>query len=139
MLLAGGIVAGLFVGAALLLGWEQLLPWALGVLGSEYAGSLFIRGGTAGDVAPLYGAALLLLGELVAWSISLRTRMKEEPPVLVLRLGALAAATTGSVVVGGLLLWFSTARVGGGLVWAALGTVAAVGTIALVARAAARS
>ncbi len=134
--MAGGIVAGLFVGCALLFRWEQLIPWALGVLGAEYAGSLFVRGGGTEDAAPLYAVGLLLLGELVAWSISLRTRMKEEAPVLGLRLGATAVAVAGSAAIGALLLALRSVTVGGGLIWIAVGTAAAVGTVALVARAA---
>jgi hypothetical protein len=135
--LAGvGIVSGLLVGAALVFGWEQLVPWALGLLGTEYAGGLFARGGGTDDAAPLYAAGLLLLGELVAWSAALRTRMTEEPPVLLLRLAAVCGAAAASVGVGGLLLGLSAADVGGGLGWAVVGTASAVGVVALVVRAA---
>lgn len=121
--------------AALVLGWEQLLPWALGALGAEYAVSLFVGGGGA-DAAPLVGAGLLLLGELVAWSISLRTRMREEPPVLLLRLWTLVLAVVASLAVGAMLVALASTDVGGGLAWTVVGTAAAVGAVLLVTRAA---
>ena len=135
MLVIGGVVATLFVCAALVLGWEQLVPWSLGVLGAEYAISLFIRGGGSEDAAPLYGAGLLLLGELVAWSLAVRTRMREEPAVLLLRLGTIVAAVAGSTALGTILLGLATLDSGGGLAWTTVGTAAAVVAVALVVRA----
>jgi hypothetical protein len=136
VLVLGGVLATLFVCAALVFGWEQLVPWALGVLGAEYASSLFIRGGGSEDAAPLYGAGLLLLGELVAWSLALRTRMREEPPALLLRLGTIVAAVLGSAALGTILLGLAASEAGGGLAWTAVGTTAAVAAVALVVRAA---
>jgi hypothetical protein len=135
VLVIGGVLATLFVCAALVLGWEQLVPWALGVLGTEYAISLFIRGGGSEDAAPLYGAGLLLLGELVAWSLALRTRMREEPPVLLLRLGTIVAAVAGSAALGTILLGLAASDAGGGLAWTTVGTAAAIAAVALVVRA----
>jgi hypothetical protein len=126
LLAAPAVVASALVLAALVLGWEQLLPWALAVLGAEYAASLFIRGGAGTDSAPLAGAALLLLGELVGWSISLRTRMREEPPVLVLRLWTIVLAVVASLAIGAMLVALAATRVGGGLAWTTIGTAAAV-------------
>jgi hypothetical protein len=134
VLAAGGIVSGVLVGAALVFGWEQLVPWALGVLAAEYAGGLFARGGGTDDAAPLYAAGLLLLGELIAWSISLRTRLAEERPVLLLRLGTLGGAAAVAIGVGTLLLGLTAADVGGGLPWAVVGTAAAVAVVSLVVR-----
>jgi hypothetical protein len=122
--------------AALVSGWEQLVPWALGVLGGGYAVSLFVRGGGTADGAPLVGAGLLLLGELVAWSISLRTPMREERPVLLLRLGAIVVAVAASLAVGTMLLALAATNVGGDLAWTAVGTAAAIGAVALATRAA---
>jgi hypothetical protein len=130
-LTAPAAVAAALMLATLVLGWEQLLPWALAVLGAEYAASLFIRGGAGTDTAPLVGAGLLLLGELAGWSISLRTRMREEPPVLVLRLWTIALAVAASLAIGAMLVALSATRVGGGLAWTTIGTAAAVGAVYL--------
>lgn len=136
VLAVAGAAGAVAAAAALVFGWEQLVPWALGILGAEYAVSLFVRGGGTANSAPLVGAGLLLLGELLAWSLSLRTRMHEEPPVLLLRLAAIGAAVTASVAVGTLLVALAATDVGGSAGWTALGTAAAVGAVALVTRAA---
>lgn len=134
MLVIGGVAAGLLVAAALVFGWEQLVPWALGALAAEYVASFYIRGGGSEEAAPLYGAGLLLLGELVAWSASLRTRMREERPVLLLRLGTLAAAVVASAGLGTVLLGLAASDAGGGLGWTLVGTAGAVAAVALVVR-----
>jgi hypothetical protein len=138
VIVLGGILAGLMVACALLLGWEALVPWALGVLGAEYTGSLYVRGGASADAAPLYAAGLLLLGELVALSLAHRTRLSEERPVLLLRLGTVAGAVVGSAAVAAALLSLGTAQTGSGLGWTLAGTAAAIAAVGLVVRAAHR-
>jgi hypothetical protein len=134
-LLLGGALGGVLFATTLVTATEELLPWALGVLGAEYAGSLYVPGGATAGAAPLYGAGVLLLSEVTAWSLSLRTRMREEPPVLLLRLTAVAVATAASALLGLLLVALATANTGGGVGWTAVGTAAAVGAVALVVRA----
>jgi hypothetical protein len=135
-LLVGAILASASFGVTLVLGWEELLPWTIGVLGALYTGSLYAPGGASVGAAPLYGAGLLLLGELTAWSLSLRTRMREEPAVLLLRLATIAGAVVGSAVVGVALVALATANSGGGVAWTLLGTAAVMAAVGLVVRAA---
>jgi hypothetical protein len=130
-LAAPAVVGSALVLVTLVLAWEQLLAWALAVLGGEYAASLFVHGGPGTDSVPLVGAGLLLLGELVAWSISLRTRMREEPPVLLLRLWTVVLAVAASLAVGAMLVALAATDVGGGLTWTTIGTAAAVGAVYL--------
>jgi hypothetical protein len=134
-LAVGGVVAGALFAATLVTGWEELLPWALGILGAEFAGSLYVHGGATSGAAPLFGAGLLLLGELCAWSLSLRTRIHEELPVLAVRLGSIAAAALASAVVGVMLVALATENTRGGVGWTVIGTAAAVGAVVLVVRA----
>jgi hypothetical protein len=131
-----GVVAALLVAGALLLGWEGLVPWALGVLGAQYTASLYLRGGSTENAAPLYAAGLLLLGELIALSLAHRTHLREERPVLLLRLGTIAGAVVGSAAVATALLALGEAHTGGGLAWTLAGTTAAVAAVWLVVLAA---
>lgn len=130
-----GGLGGVLALAALVLGWELLLPWALGVLGAEYAISLFVAGGGRADAAPLVGAGLVLLGELVSWSLALRTRMRTERPVFLLHVWTLVLAVVASLAAGAMLVALAASDVGGGLAWTGIGTAAAVGAVLLVTRA----
>jgi hypothetical protein len=135
LLVVGGVVAGLIVAITLLFEWETLAPWALGVLGAEYTGSLYVHGGASGNATPVYAAGLLLLGELIALSLAHQARLHEERPVLLLRLATIGLAVVGSAAVAAALLSLGTAQTGSGVGWTLAGTAAAVACVALVVRA----
>ena len=117
---------------------SDAIPAAVVVVGGGYAGSLFVGSDDLDLAAPLVGGGLVVAAELAYWSLELRPRVDAEPPVLrrraLLELGAAAA----SVAAGGALLGIGTARFGGGASWDAVGVVAAVAALALVARLAGR-
>jgi len=130
-------VAG--VGAVLLLfvlvrGFDELLGWALVLGGAAYAGGTIAHGTHVDEAAPLVGVALLVCGELSAWSLDERRPVAKARAVVLLRLGAVAALAAASLAVSALVVSLSIASVGGGLVWTVLGAAAAVAVVALVVR-----
>jgi hypothetical protein len=127
-------MAGAMLALVLLRGWDELLPWALLLLGAEYAAQLVVRGGGVDGAAALVGAALLLLGELASWSLDLRTRVREEARSFRLRGLTVAAVTTAGLAAGALALAATDLDAGSGLPWAAVGAAAAVAVVAMIAR-----
>jgi hypothetical protein len=135
-----GLVAFALLLVSLVAAWPGGIPWTLGLLGGEYATALALRGdGTVDAAAPLYGAGLLVLAELAYWSADLRGLGREETRVVLLRLAALAVLAFLSVLLGAFIVVVTAAPLGGGLLWDALGVVAAAATLAIVARLAYRS
>jgi hypothetical protein len=132
--LGGGLGATL-VAAVVVARWEELLPWGLGVLGAQFAGSLYVPGGASAGAAPLYAAGLLLVGELTAWSLASRTRLREERPVVLVRLAFVGGAAVVAALAGVVLVALASEPTRGGFAWVLVGTAAAVGAIALVVRA----
>ena len=118
---------------------DELLPWAIVLLGVAYAIALFARGGGDRRGAPLVGAGLLLCAR--ARSVVDRralARSRAERAVVVARGVAVGAARarpgsprrrSSSAL--------AAAPVGGGLGWTVLGAAAAVLVVALAARLAA--
>ena len=112
------------------------MPWGLLVLGAQFAGSLYVPGGATAGSAPLYATGLLLVGELTAWSLSSRTRMREESSVVLRRFAFVGGSAIVSAAIGVVLVALATQSSNGGLGWTIVGTAATVGAVALVVRAA---
>lgn len=85
-----------------------------------------------------FAGALLLLAELVAWSLSLRTLAVVDRSVVIARIGFFLAVAAGASALAAAMLGASTARLTGGLGDAAIGTVAAVLLLAAIATSAHR-
>jgi hypothetical protein len=135
----GGVGAlGWTIAAVALLGkWPSLLPWGLAGVGAGYAVFLGLRTGSADGGAPLVAAGLVVAAELGFWSLESRDAHVERA-VLVRRIVLIAASGLGAALVGSLLL-VAAAGVSGGVGLEAVGVLAAVLTLAIVAVLAARS
>jgi hypothetical protein len=115
VLLVAGLVFGRGYGLALFLA------------GATYVGALEAAGHRIDAAAPLVAVLLLLCGELSAWSLDERLRIRADPALAwrrgaavgILALAGLAAAT---IVVG-----LSAVPPSHGLAWTVAGAVAAVG------------
>jgi hypothetical protein len=108
------------------------LPWALAALLAQYAGALR-SGGGVDAAAPLYAAALFACAELAYWSCDLRRIGSVDPASLSTRLLTIAAMTAvGALGAGAATAAVSVAASGAGLAAVALGTVCAVGVVAVL-------
>jgi len=85
-----GGIGGVLLLFALLRRVDDVMPWAIVLLGGAYAIPLFVRGHGIDEGAPLVGACLLLCSELAAWSFDERWRIKAERSVVIARGAAVA-------------------------------------------------
>jgi hypothetical protein len=132
-----GIVGGLgwlLLCLVLVQRWDELLTWALLLLGATYAVAIAAHGGKIDEAAPLVGAGLLLCGELAAWSIDERLTIPAERAVVASRAVAVALLTLAGLAVSALVVSLAAAPVGGGLGWTFLGAAASVLVVALTVR-----
>jgi hypothetical protein len=139
--IAAGLAPGAGLGTLLLVvalvRSEQALGWALFVGGATYLGAVVAAGSHIDATAPAVALLLLLCGELTAWSLAERVRIRSDEPFRWRRGAALAVLALVGIGAATLVIALSAVRPGHGLVWTALGTAAAVGaagTGALLAR-----
>jgi hypothetical protein len=109
--------------------WQELLPWAISLLGAQYAASLLIRGGGIDALAPFYAAGLLVTAELAYWALE---RGPAARAIVVSRVGALLALALGAAGVGTALLAASEGSGDGGILLQLLGLAAAAAAVGLV-------
>jgi hypothetical protein len=119
---------------ALLRRANDVMPWAIVLLGIAYALPLFVRGRGIDEGAPLVGAGLLLCSEFAAWSFDERWRIKAERAVVIARGTAVALLVLVGLGASVLVVALAAAPIGGGLAWTVLGAAAAVLVVGLVAR-----
>lgn len=135
---AGVGTAGWVVTVVALAGrWPSLLPWGLAGVGACYAVFLGLRAGTVDPRAPFVAAAFFAAAELSFWSVE-RLESRGEGAVLVRRLLLIGSGALVTAVLGGLLLVLA-AGVSAGLELEAIGVLAAVVTLVIVAGLAARA
>jgi len=103
------------------------------VLGAEYAAMLAVEGNVLDARAPVLGAALFAIAELGYWSLELRDAVADEPGTYLRRLGLLSGLTLGALALGELMLVFVDLSERGGIAIEAVGVVAAVAALAIVA------
>jgi len=133
LLFLGGSALVLLV-VSLVVGWTSGIAWTLAVLAATYAISLARSDESVLDpAAPLYGAGLLVMAELAYWSLELRGPGREETGVVLRRLAALAALALLSVLLGAFVFVVTAAPLGGGLLWDAVGVLAAAATVGILA------
>lgn len=96
-------VAGILA-AAVALAWRVAATWwAVAAFSAEYVGSLVGRNGVDAR-APVVGAGLLALAELILWSHDLRSPAAIESEIVRRRLVGLGALVLCSLLVGSLVL-----------------------------------
>lgn len=110
--------------------------WAVVALGAGYAGSLLGRGGID-PRAPLIGAGLLVLSELIHWSLRAPS---SAPPGWTdqRRLFDLAMFGLGSAVIGAIVVAAGSLRIRGGVVSAVVGGLASIAILGVTLLAARR-
>ena len=130
--IAGIGAAGLVLVAVALVGrWHSVLPLGLVGVGSAYAVYLSLRSDTIDSRAPLVAAALFLGAESAYWSLE-RQEGRAERAVQARRVGAIGAGAFATALVGGVLLVVAGGA-GGGSALEAVGLVAAVLLLAVIA------
>jgi hypothetical protein len=126
-----GILGGVLLALALIFLWAAVLPWAIALLGGQYAVSLLLRDGGIDALVPFYAAVLLVTAELAFWALEARPALGGRA-VVVRRLGHLLVLASAAAVAGTGLLAVSEGGAGGGLGFQLLGLLAAVATLGLV-------
>jgi hypothetical protein len=138
LLTAAGAVAVVSLAYGLLRGRTWVVPWCLLLLGAAYGGSLFLPERGVDEDAPFVALGFVLLAELAYWALELRTPIAPEPGMFVRRAALVAAAASGGLVVALLAIVATALPLGGGVLWNAVGVLAAAGVLAVVARLAQR-
>jgi hypothetical protein len=134
----GVAAAGLAVAAVALIGrWPALVPVGVAGVGAGYALFLRLERDTVDPRAPVVAAMLLVAAELAFWSIE-RRDARVEAALVVRRILVVAVAALGAALLGSLLL-VATAGFSGGLALEAVGVLAAVVVLSIIALLAARA
>ncbi len=113
---------------ALVFASARFIPWALGLLAAAFIIALYVSDVRNDLVAALYGAGLLLTGELADWSFELGLPSRVDRGVGLRRGIAVGGVVAGAAAVGVVAALASTAPVVGGLALAVAG-VGAVATL----------
>jgi hypothetical protein len=123
----------------MLMGTEELLPWALACLGGAYALSLVAHGSAIDPRAPLVALGLFTCGELASWSLQERYARATPRSITAARAIAVAALALSGLAAAALVLSVSAVPAGNGLAWTVLGAAAAVAILGVAARLAQRA
>jgi hypothetical protein len=130
-----GIGGAALLAAAVLLRWPSAVLWGIVASGAGFlVGRHGIDVGTA-----LAGAALLLAAELAHWSIEDDRRIAVDRPVTVRRATVVGAVTVAGFAVDLVLDAATSLRAPSGVLLAALGVAAMVGSFSLLAALARRA
>jgi hypothetical protein len=106
-------------------GWG--LGAALWLAAGTYVGFVVAVSDRVDAAAPLVAVLLLLCGELTAWSLDERWRIRADPSLAWRRGGAVAALALAGLAVATLVVALDAAPASHGLVWTLVGAAAAVG------------
>jgi hypothetical protein len=111
------------------------LPWALALLGGEYAGALAIAGHARPDGrAPIVAAALVAIAELACWARELELPVPLERGLASRRALRIALVTIAAAALAGAVLALAAAPLRAGLAGDVVGVAAAVAALVLIAR-----
>lgn len=133
-LIALGAVLGIALLAVGLVGLSSAIPWGLAFIGAEYAAWFALRGGGIDTRAPVYGAGLIVVGELAYWARDRRSVAAPDPELEVRRFVALLITAVAAIAAGAAVLGVSSLSLGGGVAVEALGVACAVTLLMLVAK-----
>jgi hypothetical protein len=125
---AAGIFGSALLAVALLGRWPDVLPWAIALLGGQYAASLLLRDAGIDPFAPLYAAVLFVTAELAYWGLEVKPALGG----VVGRLASLVGLAFGTALVGAALLALSEGGEERGFGLQLVGLLAAAATLALV-------
>jgi hypothetical protein len=126
---SGGV--GVLATVVALAGWAGATWWSVVALGAEYTVLQIGRG--AVDVGAAFVATgLLVLAELVMWSLDARSRVVNEAQVTERRLIQLGLLSLGTLVLGSSLVWAGTLARGAAFVRTVAGVVCSIGILAVV-------
>jgi hypothetical protein len=128
-LVPGAGVGALLLVVALVFG-VRTLGAALWLAGATYVGFLAGTHHGVDESAPLVAALLLLCGELSAWSVDERWRIRSDLGLQVRRAAAVAALALGGAAIGALVVALTAAPPSHGLAWTLVGALAAVAVAA---------
>jgi hypothetical protein len=117
---------GAFFLVLALVRWEGAVGWALGLCGATYVAQVAAHNRGVDGTAPLIAVLLLLCGELTAWSLAERGRLRVGDAIHGLRALAVLALAIAGLMAAGLVVALGGVRPGGGLILTAVGAVAAV-------------
>jgi len=130
---AAGALAMLLLASGLLLRIPAVVPAAIVLIGLGYSATLAVQDGALDARAPVIAAALFAAAELGYWSLEVRDAVADEPGAYLRRLGLLAGLALGTLALGQLLLALVDVSERGGIAIEAVGVVAAVAALAIVA------
>jgi hypothetical protein len=128
---AAALVPGAAVGMLLLLlalvRGGPFLGLALWIAGATYVAGIVAAGRSVDATAPVVAVLLLLCGELAAWSLDERLRIRAGDLLAWRRGAAVGALALAGLVASALVLALSAVPAGHGVFWTALGAAAAIG------------
>jgi hypothetical protein len=131
---AAALAPGAAVGTLLLLvafvRGGAALGLALWLAGASYVAGIVAAGRAVDATAPVVAILLLLCGELAAWSLDERVRIRADLQLAWRRGAAVVALVLAGLVASALLLALSAVPTGHGVFWTALGAAAAIGAAA---------
>jgi hypothetical protein len=122
----GAAVGVVLLLAALVLG-GPFLGLALWIAGATYVAGVVAAGRTVDATAPVVAVLLLLCGELAAWSLDERLRIRADDLLAWRRGASIGALVLAGLVASALVLALSAVHAGHSLFWTALGAAAAIG------------
>jgi hypothetical protein len=128
-----GAAGAALLACALPLRSPALVTWSLALLGGEYALWLTERGGSVDTRSPLYGAGLLLVAEL-AHEGAVRSSVGAERELSFRRGLQLAGLVVGALAAGTVVMATAALPVTGGAALTAVGVIAAVLALLVIAR-----
>ncbi len=130
-------VVGVLATLVALAGWAGATWWGVVALGAEYTVLHIGRGGV--DVGAAFVATgLVVLAELVMWSLDARTRVVNEAEVTQRRVIQLGLLSLGTVLLGSSLVAMGTLTRGAAFARTVTGVVCSIGILAVVAWASVR-
>jgi hypothetical protein len=129
-LLAFGVV-GVLATLIALAGWAGATWWGVVALGAEYTVQNIGRGPV--DLGAAFVATgLVVLAELVMWSLDVRSRVVNEAEVTERRLIRVGLLSLGTLVLGSSLVWAGTFARGAAFARTVAGVVCSIGILAVV-------
>ena len=130
-------VVGVLATLVALAGWAGATWWGVVALGAEYT-VLHIGRGAVDVGAAFVATGLLVLAELVMWSLDARSRVVNEAEVTERRVIQLGLLSLGTLVLGSSLVAVGTLTRGAAFARTVAGAVCSIGILAVVTWAAVR-